>query len=166
MQPIRKWAGRLAEIGGSLSKHHAVVFWLRKQGEAWGQEVLQKPDAQFERDDFTTASGMFSKNGPDTGFVVMAEHFDQRIRGRVADFGAGWGYLSHRLVQQSPRIEQLDLFDADWASLQAVKTNVGEAEVSVIPTTLFSGSIVVFKPVLMWFIMSRENCHGFWGFTS
>jgi 16S rRNA (guanine1207-N2)-methyltransferase len=125
VQPIRKWAGRLAEIGGSLSKHHAVVFWMRKQGGDWNQSNLQKPDSQFERTDFQIAPGMFSESGPDTGSLVLAEHFDQRIRGRVADFGAGWGYLSHRLATQSERVEQLDLFEADWASLQAARSNVG-----------------------------------------
>ncbi|MEP0945067.1 MAG: class I SAM-dependent methyltransferase [Rhizobiaceae bacterium] len=131
VQPIRKWAGQLAEIGGSLSKNHAVVFWLPKQGNDWGQEVLQKPDAHYQREDFKIAPGMFSERGPDSGSLVLAEHFDQRIRGRVADFGAGWGYLSHRLLQQSQRIEQLELFEADWASLEAAKVNIAAPQVGV-----------------------------------
>lgn len=128
VQPIRKWAGRLAPIEGSLSKHHAVVFWMRKQGEDWTQKVLQKPDAYYQQGDFNVAAGMFSADGPDTGSEVLAEHFDQRIFGHVADFGAGWGYLSHQMVQRCPRIEQLDLFEADWASLEASKLNIGAAE--------------------------------------
>ncbi|MEP3808770.1 MAG: class I SAM-dependent methyltransferase [Rhizobiaceae bacterium] len=128
VQPMRKWVGRLAAIDGSLSKHHAVVFWLSKSGDDWGREVLQKPDSKFDRDDFQIAPGMFSENGPDTGSLLLAEHFDQRLRGRVADFGAGWGYLSHRLIQQCQRIERLELFEADWASLRAAKLNVGPTE--------------------------------------
>lgn len=124
VQPIRKWAGRLTPIEGSQSKHHAVVFWLGKQGDSWSQDELQKPDTHFQQGEFRLAAGMFSADGPDTGSRVLAEHFDNRVFGRVADFGAGWGYLSHRLVQQCTRIEQLDLFESDWAALEAARYNV------------------------------------------
>ena len=67
---------------------------------------------------------MFSADGPDVGSALLAEHFNDRIFGRVADFGAGWGYLSNRLVAQCPRLETLELFEADWASLEAAKSNV------------------------------------------
>ncbi len=127
VQPIRKWAGKLTEIAGSLSKHHAVVFWLCKHGDPWKQDVLQKPDSSFEREDFRISAGMFSANGPDTGSQVLAEQFDNRIFGRVADFGAGWGYLSYRLAKQCPRIEQLDLYEADWMSVKAAEHNVATA---------------------------------------
>lgn len=132
VQPMRKWVGRMTQIDGSLSKHHAVVFWAHRNGEKWGVESLQKPDADFQWGEFNVAPGMFSSDGPDTGSALLAEHFSDRIFGRVADFGAGWGYLSARLLEQCPRIEQLELFEADWASLEAAKFNVpGTSSASV-----------------------------------
>ena len=120
IQPLRKWVGQRAELAGSLSKHHAVVFWLTKSGGPW-----PKFDHGETVDGFVIEPGMFSANGPDTGSQVLARHFDERIYGRVADFGAGWGYLSKCLLDTCDRVEQLDLFEADHASLDAARKNVG-----------------------------------------
>lgn len=126
VQPMRKWVGRMAPIGGSLSKHHAIAFWLHRSDGEWHSDTLQKSDADFQWGPFSVAPGMFSADGPDVGSELLAEHFSDRVFGRVADFGAGWGYLSARLLEQCPRIEQLELFEADWASLEAAKSNVPE----------------------------------------
>jgi len=32
---------------------------------------------------------MFSSDGPDKGSILLAEHFDKRLGGPVADIGAG-----------------------------------------------------------------------------
>ena len=128
VQSIRKWAGKLTDIGGSQSKHHAVVFWLQKEGDNWSQEVLKKPDSSFLGGDYKLAAGMFSADGPDAGSQVLVEQFNNRISGSVADFGAGWGYLSHELAKNCPGVKKLDLFEADWASLEAAKSNVGDTK--------------------------------------
>ena len=125
VQSLRKWAGKMTELGGSLSKHHAVVFWLTRKGEDWTQEVLKKPDSSFGTGEFKLSAGMFSADGPDAGSQVLAEHFDARIKGHVADFGAGWGYLSHQLLKNCSGIEKIDLFEADWVSLEVARVNVG-----------------------------------------
>lgn len=125
VQAIRKWVGQRIDLGGSVSKHHAVAFWITKMGEDWPAAPWQ-----CETGEFTVAPGMFSADGPDRGSQVLADLFadyENRIVGHVADFGAGWGYLSARLLRQCRRVEQLDLFEADWASLEAARINVGDA---------------------------------------
>ena len=102
-----------------LSKHHAVVFEIRKTGDA-----VEVPSLMTGHKEFEIAEGMFSSDGPDKGSILLAEHFDKRIKGSVADFGAGWGYLSNRLLRASENISELDLFEADYASQQAAKDNV------------------------------------------
>ncbi len=123
-KPLRKWAGKRTEIAGSLSKHHAVAFWLIKQGEDW---AVEPPQAMQEG--YHVAHGMFSASGPDKGSRLLAEYFSEiphgGVRGRVADFGAGWGFLSAELMKGPNKVEKLELFEADWESLQAAKLNVG-----------------------------------------
>ena len=124
VQPMRKWVGRGAQVDGSLSKHHAVAFWVHRNGDPWQADRLQKPDSDFEWGKFRVTPGMFSADGTDVGSALLAEHFSDRIFGRVADFGAGWGYLSSCLIERCSRIEQLELFEADWTSLEAARSNV------------------------------------------
>lgn len=123
IQPLRKWAAQQTEVVGSLSKHHAVVFWMVRTGADW-----PLPDLHSQVDGFEIAPGMFSASGPDKGSQLLVEHFTNRIRGKVADFGAGWGYLSAELVKRSDAVESLELFEADYASLKAAEKNATKAQ--------------------------------------
>ena len=63
-------------------------------------------------------------SGTYKGSRLLIEQFGPHIRGHVADFGAGWGYLSAELLKRSDKIDQVDLYEADWNSLEAAKQNV------------------------------------------
>ena len=117
IRSLRKWAAAHAEVVGSLSKHHAIVFWMTKNGGVWKLPGFQKPLS------YETAPGMFSADGPDLGSRLLVETFDNQISGKVADLGAGWGYLSSELIPQS-NVQTIDLFEADYTSLEAAKKNV------------------------------------------
>ena len=117
--PLRKWAAIKTEITDSFSKFHSVVFRLKKSGNDW-----PVPNLTRQIDEYEIAEGMFSSDGPDKGSRLLIEHFDDRIRGHVADIGAGWGYLSKEVLKRSNKVKTLDLFEADYASLEAAKLNL------------------------------------------
>jgi 16S rRNA (guanine1207-N2)-methyltransferase len=103
---FRKWVGNEHVIADSLSKHHAIGFWtFPKEGDS------AKVDTE-------AIGNLFSGGKPDRGSMLLAAAFDERIRGKVADLGAGWGYLARELVTKSTRIESIDLYEADWHSLE------------------------------------------------
>ena len=126
---LRKFVQAKGEVEDSLSKNHAIVFWLAKQDFIWEMPLVVEQVEGFE-----TSPGMFSASKIDLGSQLLVEHFDDRIRGSVADFGAGWGYLSGMLLKQTNKLAHLDLYEIDHASLEAAKTNiedkVGDARVS------------------------------------
>jgi len=116
---LRKWVGQKTEITDSFSKHHAVVFWFSKSGEKWKQPSLAR-----EAKGYHLAEGMFSSDGPDKASRLLAEHFDKRLGGPIADLGAGWGYLSNELLKHTKKVNELALFEADYHSLEAARKNV------------------------------------------
>ncbi|MBL1407043.1 MAG: methyltransferase [Hyphomicrobiales bacterium] len=119
IQPLRKWVGQRTEITESFSKYHGLVFTSQKSGDEWPVE-----NGDIEFDDYKTTKGMFSADGPDKGSKVLIDYFDNRLRGKVADFGAGWGFLSNEALKVAPRIESVDLYEADYLSLESAKQNV------------------------------------------
>ncbi|PCI02809.1 MAG: methyltransferase [Hyphomicrobiales bacterium] len=119
--PLRKFVQAKVEVEESLSKNHGLVFWVVKQATDW---ELSPVGAAVEG--YKTAPGMFSPEKIDMGSSLLAEHFDERIRGSVADFGAGWGYLCGELLSCSKKLSHLDLYEADWASLEAAKENISD----------------------------------------
>ncbi len=125
IQSLKKWAAGRSELAGSLSKHHAQVFWLTKDESTWPLN-----DITAEVDGYYLGAGMFSADGPDAGSALLAKQFDQRISGKVADLGAGWGYLSSKLLDSADN-KAIDLFEADYASLEAARRNLGHGNVGL-----------------------------------
>ena len=64
---------------------------------------------------FETAPGMFSHGRIDPGSRLLAEALPADLSGKVADFCAGWGYLSAELIERCARVTSVDLYEADHA---------------------------------------------------
>ncbi|WP_018688884.1 class I SAM-dependent methyltransferase [Ahrensia kielensis] len=117
--PLRKRMSSFVDVDGSLAKFHATVFWLRNSAEIATNLNSNKASPEG----FKTSGGMFSAGKIDKGSALLAEHLDDSIRGDIADFGAGWGYLSAELLSRfNPRT--VHLYEAHWASLEAAKENL------------------------------------------
>lgn len=129
---LRKSIVDLVSLDGSLPKHHGIAFWLRQPGDIQAATALRtsNPNALIEGR-FRTAPGMFSFEKIDEGSRFLVAHLPGDLRGDVADFCAGWGYLSADLVDRYPDISRLDLYEADFQSLEAARVNVGGASVQL-----------------------------------
>lgn len=121
--PLRKWAAARTDVHASLPKHHAVAFTLRREGDDW---PVPEHFAEVE-DGWWTTPGAFSADGPDPASAMLADHLDD-VAGRVADLGAGWGYLSAKALERD--IESVALFEADHAALEAARRNVEDERAS------------------------------------
>ena len=54
---------------------------------------------------FVTAPGMFSPDHADPGSRRLADALAGRLSGRVADLGAGWGWLARAALERNPAID-------------------------------------------------------------
>ncbi|HRN59764.1 MAG TPA: class I SAM-dependent methyltransferase, partial [Chiayiivirga sp.] len=76
---------------------------------------------------FWTRPGLFAWDRVDAASALLAEHLPVGLAGRVADAGAGWGYLSTALLRRCPGIAALDLFEADARALEPARRNLEDA---------------------------------------
>ena len=67
---------------------------------------------------------MFSPDHADPGSRRLAAAVAGRLAGRVADLGAGWGWLAQAALAASPAIAELDLYEAEALALDAARANV------------------------------------------
>lgn len=72
---------------------------------------------------FQTLPGVFSADGPDRGSVLLAGALPEKLGGKVADLGAGWGYLAAEILKRSG-VKRLDLVEAEADALTCAKVNV------------------------------------------
>jgi 16S rRNA (guanine1207-N2)-methyltransferase len=122
-------SGRDAQValGGSVAKYHGVAFWLERtpQADGFAGAVRQWHGSRPLVDGrFRTAPGMFSSDRIDAGSRLLAEHLPADLSGRVADFCAGWGYLAWEVRARCPAVASIDLYEADFASLEAARANL------------------------------------------
>jgi 16S rRNA (guanine1207-N2)-methyltransferase len=74
-------------------------------------------------DGFQTLPGVFSADGPDRGSILLASALPPKLAGKVADLGAGWGYLAAEILKR-PGVKRLDLVEAEADALDCARVNV------------------------------------------
>ena len=93
---------------------------------------------------FTTRPGVFSADGPDPGSVLLAAALPEKLKGHVADLGAGWGYLA-RAILAHEGVKSLDLVEADRDALDCAQENITD------PRAAFHWADATgFKPARPW----------------
>ena len=108
---------KLVEIEGNVTKGHGRLFWFSSADLS----NLRATPQSFN--DFITIAGVFSANAVDQGSELLAAVLPEGLRGDVADFGAGWGFLSSKILNYQSVIS-LDLIEADATALEYAKLNI------------------------------------------
>ncbi|MER8481043.1 class I SAM-dependent methyltransferase [Mesorhizobium sp. M1322] len=124
---LRKRIGELVPLDGQLPKHHGIAFWFRRPADAAVVAAALRaanPTLLLETR-FRTAPGMFSFDKIDTGSKLLVDNLPTDLRGSVADFCAGWGYVAAEVAARSPGISALELYEAEFDALEAAKGNIG-----------------------------------------
>ncbi len=114
---LKDLRGRVG-LSETLSKAHGklAVFAAGAQLSDWAAH-------QTEVDGFTTLPGVFSADGIDRGSALLAAALPADLKGRVADLGAGWGYLS-RTVLSRPAVKECHLVEAEADALDCARLNI------------------------------------------
>lgn len=147
---LRKFAASKMTVADSFSKHHAVCFWCANPSD--------DPDLGLQR----APSPVFAGGEVDKGSAMLATHFTERIMGKVADFGAGNGFLTQALLAGSGRIDAVDLMEAEWAALELAKSRLAGSNV---PLAFHWIDIIteLRKKPYDWVIMNPPFHHGLHG---
>lgn len=130
---LRKRVAGLHPVDDHASKNHGVVFWLTRTEESSAAvEALEAANPPLILDGgFLTVPGVFSQEHADAGSTLLADNLPDNIVGRVADFGAGWGYLSVKLAQKRAENVSIDMFDASFQACVAAKANMDNLAANV-----------------------------------
>ncbi len=107
----------------TVTKAHGRMFWFEGTDAFadWADTGAQQGEHGF----WTTA-GAFSDGAIDRGSALLAKALPEKLPSRMADFGAGWGYLSAEVLK-SPNVQSLDLIEAEALSLNCAEMNVTDA---------------------------------------
>jgi 16S rRNA (guanine1207-N2)-methyltransferase len=112
----------------SISKHKCRAFHALDNG-AWDEGLFAEwltlaAPREVAGTSFLAQAGVFSADHIDPGSALLAEHLPAHLKGRVADLGAGWGFLADAVLRHCPAVEHLDLFEADARALACAQQNL------------------------------------------
>ena len=122
---------KLCGLDGNLTKHHCRVFWAHRDDAKIDAALLaQWPTLDAMRPilggRFMSRPGVFAWDRIDHASQLLAEHLPADLRGRAADLGSGYGYLSAELLQRCPGIASLDLYEAEARALDLARRNLAD----------------------------------------
>lgn len=104
------WAARPSEISG-ITAQWIADGGVRVHNFGGGLSLFTQP-------------GLFSWDRIDPASRLLAGHFPPALAGHGADFGCGWGFLSHCALRQFPKIKSLVLAEADARALSCAMANI------------------------------------------
>ena len=133
----------LKQLAGAVSvasKHHCRVFWTAPGAAfdaalqaTWARGDLPRrvDAAEVPGGGFQTRPGVFAWDRVDGASALLSAALPDDLRGRVADLGAGWGYLTLQVLARCPQVSSIDLYEADARALALATTNLADARVPV-----------------------------------
>ncbi len=108
-------------VSEPISKAHGKAFRIAAPGPELFADWLAAPAMVMPG--FVTLPGVFSGDGVDRGSALLAAALPARITGRVADLGAGWGWLSAQILARE-MLRELHLIEAEYAALACARQNI------------------------------------------
>lgn len=119
---------QLSPMVETLYKNHCRAFWTYKSPNVDRDTMatwlaVDSPHIVLGSS-LRARPGSFSWQKVDRGSAVLLQHLPMSLQGNGADFGAGWGYLSHHLLHQDNDIRSLAIIEAEKLALDMAESNL------------------------------------------
>ncbi len=114
---LKEVRGRMV-LSDALSKAHGKLAVLTA-----GPGLEDWADVPVDVAGFRTVAGVFSADGIDRGSALLAAALPPEMKGRVADLGAGWGYLAQAVLGRVG-VKECHLVEAEADALDCARVNV------------------------------------------
>lgn len=125
IEAILKALRQVFEVAGVLSKAHGKLIWLTRPADLPEAVLGWMLEPTETEEGYVTVPGGFSADGPDRGSELLVA-LVPALTGRVADLGAGWGYVAGEILSEQDGIAVMDLIEADHAMLEAAAANIDD----------------------------------------
>jgi 16S rRNA (guanine1207-N2)-methyltransferase len=122
---FKECRSRLGDLP-SAAKAHGRIFWFAGTDRFadWAA-----PDLARGSNGYFTTAGVFSDGAVDRGSTLLAAAFPAKLPKRLADLGAGWGYLAAAALTRDG-VQTVDLIEAEALSLNCAQLNITDPRAS------------------------------------
>ncbi|MEP3046500.1 MAG: class I SAM-dependent methyltransferase [Roseibium sp.] len=122
----------LIELLGGAEKHSknkCRVIWGAVQADKVEQSLLKdwlQLDATRQVLDgaYVSRPGVFAWDRVDPASQLLADHLPDALKGRGADLGAGFGFLTRTVFEKASGVASMDLYEAEKRALDLAEQNL------------------------------------------
>jgi 16S rRNA (guanine1207-N2)-methyltransferase len=114
-----------APITALVSKAHGKAFMFDGTTGTADFSDWADPGVLSIVEDFKTRLGVFSSDRIDKASAALVAALPEKLPATVADFGAGWGYLSRHILTHEG-VKKLHIVEAEAAALDCARLNVDD----------------------------------------
>ena len=109
-----------------ISKSHGKITIFKKPEFIPKEIKTWKNFGKFQKNNanFITLPGCFSEKEIDDGSRLLSSQFTNKLYGKVADLGAGWGYLSAKALESNKNIKEISLVESNLNALNCSRKNI------------------------------------------
>ncbi|MHA7773774.1 class I SAM-dependent methyltransferase [Roseibium sp. M-1] len=112
-----------------LTKNKCRVVWETVRPESLNADLLSEwlaLDAPREVLDgaYISRPGIFAWDRIDPASKLLAGYLPETLKGRGADLGAGFGYLTRTVFDKAPKVASMDLYEAEKRALDLAEQNL------------------------------------------
>lgn len=114
---------------GKVTKNKCRVVWETVQPGKLDPDLLagwlalDTPRAVLDGS-WVSRPGIFAWDRIDPASQLLADHLPETLKGRGADLGAGFGYLSRTVFEKAPKVTSIDLYEAEKRALDLAEQNL------------------------------------------
>jgi len=113
----------------ALSKNKCRVFWARIEANRLNGERLEEwteldAPRRVADDRFLSRPGLFAWDHLDAGSRFLVDNLPPAMSGKVADLGAGFGYLGDEVLTRYPQVTRLDAIEGEARAVDMARQNL------------------------------------------
>jgi len=118
---ILKEMRKRVTVSDPISKAHGKLYWIDEGATGFFEDWKQGP--ALTDGGFWTAPGVFSADGVDLASALLADALPEKMKGHVADLGAGWGFLAAHVLSHET-VKSVHLVEAGHMALECARHNI------------------------------------------
>ncbi len=121
-------------IEGHESRNKARVVWGHvdaPKADVVAEALSAGQQKPILNDRYVSQAGVFGWDKIDKGSEILTRHIPKNLKGKGADFGCGYGYLSDFTLSHCRKVKRLTCLDADYRAVEACRQNLGQYEVDL-----------------------------------
>lgn len=144
---LKDHLAKLGVVAWHDAKHHARLAFIPEPAQAKADILAQWRDDAAPKivggTSLKAEAGLFSYRKIDPASALLLDYLPSELKGKVADFGCGWGYLTQNLLNRHSGITELTAIDDDVRAITRMQENITDPRLKMLHADIIADALPI-----------------------